>query len=200
MDKHVISKLKSFSNELSKLKGDLEREDYKWVQELKQLQLEEREINRRMEENKRKAMNEKDPAQKALLLQLIEDDGKKLKANMRKQQELSNKFNFDPNKRIDDLIKSIKEAIENNRGGNSRGGGGTSNRNRNNNEDDEDDNNDDYTNNSGNGSGLGSRRKEDKNQTQPSQQQLIIFGGIALLIIFYLYSQKQEKEPNYYDF
>src|SRR6185369_17799990 len=41
MDKHVISKLSSFQKDLTKLKGDLEREDYKWVQELKQLQLEE---------------------------------------------------------------------------------------------------------------------------------------------------------------
>jgi hypothetical protein len=29
MDKHVTSKLNSFANDLTKLKGDLEREDYK---------------------------------------------------------------------------------------------------------------------------------------------------------------------------
>ncbi|CAJ0648569.1 6288_t:CDS:2, partial [Entrophospora sp. SA101] len=81
-------------------------------------------------------------AQKALLLQLIEDDGKKLKANVKKQQELSNKFNFDPNKRIDDLIESIKQAIENNRGSGSGGSGSGRNRNKKNDNDgdDEDDN------------------------------------------------------------
>jgi len=129
MDKHVISKLKSFTNDLTKLKSDLEREDYKWVQELKQLKLEEAEIRKKIEENKRKAMNEKDPTQKALLLQLIEDDGKKLKANMKKRQELSNKFNFDPNKRIDDLIESIKQAIKNSGNKNKPSGSGGRNKN-----------------------------------------------------------------------
>ncbi|CAJ0831416.1 15994_t:CDS:2, partial [Entrophospora sp. SA101] len=70
------------------------------------------------------------------------DDGKKLKANVKKQQELSNKFNFDPNKRIDDLIESIKQAIENNRGSGSGGSGSGRNRNKKNDNDgdDEDDN------------------------------------------------------------
>src|SRR5437763_8008885 len=99
-------------------------------------------------------MNEKDPAQKAFLLQLIEDDGKKLKANMKKQQELSNKFNFDPNKRIDDLINSIKEAIENSGGDGSGGGSGRNGRNRN--KKDDDDDNDDYDNNNGDNPGDGS--------------------------------------------
>ncbi|CAG8754123.1 11460_t:CDS:2 [Gigaspora margarita] len=150
MNKHVISKLNSFCGDLEKLKSDLEREDYKWIQELKQLQLEEKEINRRIEENKRKAMNEKDPAQKALLLQMIDEDGKKLKANLKKQQELSKKFNFDPNKRIDDLIKAIKDAIEGNSGGGGSGSGGSGrNRNRGNNDDESDDNNDDPDNSGG---------------------------------------------------
>jgi hypothetical protein len=46
---------------------------------------------------------------------MIEDDGKKLKGNLNKQQELSKKFNFDPGRRVDDLVKSMKEAIEGNR-------------------------------------------------------------------------------------
>src|SRR6185369_14463768 len=114
-----------------------------------------------MEENKRKAMNEKDPAQKALLLQLIEDDGKKLKANMKKQQELSNKFNFDPNKRIDDLIESIKEAIENSGGDGSGGSGGSGrNRNKNDNDDDNDNNGGGGSSNTGDVSGFGSGEKK----------------------------------------
>lgn len=198
MNKHVISKLNSFYGDLEKLKNDLEREDYKWVQELKQLQLEEKDINRRIEENKRKAMNEKDPAQKALLLQMIEEDGKKLKANLKKQQELSKKFNFDPNKRIDDLIKAIKDAIAGNSGGSGGGSGGSGrNRNRGNNDDENDDDNDNPDNLGG---GSGSDSTGEKKETSQNQQQLIILGGIVLLVIFYFYSQKKEPEPNYYDF
>ena len=158
-----------------------------------------------MEENKRKAMNEKDPAQKALLLQLIEEDGKKLKSNIKKQQELSNKFNFDPNKRIDDLIDSIKQAIKNSdRGG--PGGGGRSGRNKNNNnnnnDDSEDDDEDSYNGPGGTGGGSNPNSDEpkDKNQNQPTQQQLLISAGLALLIIFFFMNQKSEKTPNYYDF
>jgi len=98
-----------------------------------------------MEENKKKAMNEKDPAQKALLLQLIEDDGKRLKTNMKRQQELSNKFNFDPNKKIDDLIESIKQAIKNSGNKNKPSGSSGNNKNPtdpNVSDDDEDPNND----------------------------------------------------------
>src|SRR5215210_7706208 len=152
-----------------------------------------------MEENKRKAMNEKDPAQKALLLQLIEDDGKKLKANMKKQQELSNKFNFDPNKRIDDLVESIKEAIKN--GGRDGSGGGGSGRNKNKNDNDDDNDNNGGSGSSSTGDGSGSGGEKDKNQDLPqNNQQLIIIVGLAALVIFYLMNQKQEKEPNYYDF
>src|SRR5437660_1780002 len=133
-----------------------------------------------MEENKRKAMNEKDPAQKALLLQLIEDDGKKLKANIKKQQELSKKFNYDPSKRIDDLINSIKEAIKNSGGDGSGGGGDTGNRNKNKNDND-DDNNNYPSGNTGSGSNPTPNEPKDKNQNQPTQQQLLIFGSIACL-------------------
>ena len=199
MDKHVISKLNSFEKDLKKLKEDLEREDYKWVQELKQLKLEESEIRKRMEENKKKAMNEKDPAQKALLLQLIEDDGKRLKTNMKRQQELSNKFNFDPNKKIDDLIESIKQAIKNSGNKNKPSGSSGNNKNPtdpNVSDDDEDPNNDNDPDNDDN------KGNKNKDQTDwfKDNKNLIIFGGIACLVIFYLYSQKLEKEPNYYDF
>ncbi|CAG8664262.1 8842_t:CDS:2, partial [Ambispora gerdemannii] len=114
--------------------------------------LEQKQIENRMKENKRKAQSEKDPDEKALLLLAIEEDGKKLKKNLEKQKAIpASNLKFEPGKYVSDLIKGMKEAIE--KGG--KDGSGSS---------------------GGNGSGSGSGRKEDKNQNQPSQQQLIIFG------------------------
>ena len=63
------------------------------------------------------------------------------------------------------------------------------------NHDHDDDNSDDSSNNGGD------RNKKDKNSNfLQNNQQLLIIVGLATLVIFYLYSQKQEKEPNYYDF
>jgi hypothetical protein len=66
-----------------------------------------------MEQNKRKAMDQNiSPSEKITLLQAIEEDGKILKKNYEKQKELSNKFNFDPSKKVNDLIEKMKKAVE----------------------------------------------------------------------------------------
>jgi len=155
-----------------------------------------------MKENKRKAQSEKDPDKKALLLQMIEDDGKLLEDNLKKQKAIpASNLNFDPDKYVSDLIEGMKEAIEKGGRGGSGGGGGDG-RNRNKKEEDEEDEDDDGNGAGSSGSGSGSGRKEDKKENPlQNQQQLIIFGGITLLVIFYLYSQKEDKkEFNYYNF
>src|SRR5688572_24740409 len=99
MDKHVISKLKNFSGDLTKLKNDLEKEDYKWVEELNQLNLEIGKLETEIQKQRQEALDEKDPVRRAKILQLIEDNGKLLEGKYRKKQELSKKFNFDPSKK-----------------------------------------------------------------------------------------------------
>src|SRR4051812_22535403 len=111
MDKHVSSKMDVCRNELTKLKGDLQRESYKWVEELRQLNLEIGNLEQQMITRRQEAMNEEDPVRRAKILQLIEEDGKVLKEKYQKKQELSNKFNFDPSKKVNDLIEKMKKAI-----------------------------------------------------------------------------------------
>jgi len=66
-----------------------------------------------MQENKKKAMDKNiDPAEKALLLQLIEEDGTKLKSNLEKQKSLDQKFSYDPSQHVADLLSKMKEVIE----------------------------------------------------------------------------------------
>ncbi|CAG8800839.1 23628_t:CDS:2 [Gigaspora margarita] len=171
------SKLRPLRSRIEKLKKDLGSQQYKHIEELKALKLEQRQIEARMKENKQKAASEKDPAKKALLLQLIEEDGEKLKENLEKQKKIPTvNLRFEPDKYVSDLIKSMKEAIKNS-GGDDNSGGSGSGRNKNK-KDDDDDGGDNGSGNSGggSGSGSGSGRKEDNKQTpQPSQQQLIIF-------------------------
>ena len=192
---YVESKAKLCREEIKKIKLELKSSSYRWVQEIKQLKLEETQIRQKMKENERKAQSEKDPTQKALLLQMIEDDGKKLKKNLEKQKELSKKFNFDPGKRVDDLIKSMKEAIEGNRANNSG-----SNFSRRNKKDEEDDDQNNNGGNNSNNSTTNPNSSENKGSDWfQNNQSLIIFGAIAILLFFYFYTH-QEEEPNYYDF
>ena len=201
-DTFLESKLRPLRSELNRLKGNINNQQYKYYEEIKLLKLEQKQIENRMKENKRKAQSEKDPDKKALLLQMIEDDGKLLEDNLKKQKAIpASNLKFDPDKYVSDLIESMKEAIE--KGGRGGSGGGSSGgRNRNKKEEDEEDEDDDGNGAGGSGSGSDSGKKEDKKENPlQNQQQLIIFGGIALLVIFYLYSQKEDKkEFNYYDF
>ncbi|CAJ0851750.1 817_t:CDS:10 [Entrophospora sp. SA101] len=134
------------------------------------------------------------------------DDGKKLKANVKKQQELSNKFNFDPNKRIDDLIESIKQAIENNRGSGSGGSGSGRNRNKKNDNDGDDEDDNGSNNTGGDGSDPDSRKNDKKENPLQGNQRLIIFGSVALglllialttllIVSIYYLTKKEHPEP-----
>jgi hypothetical protein len=184
---------------IEKLKKDLANHQYKHIEELKALKLEQRKIEARMKENKQKATNEKDPAKKALLLQLIEDDGGKLKENLEKQKAIPTyNLRFEPDKYVNDLIESMKNGISGNDGrGSGSGGSGRNRKTKNqNNGNDEDDNNTDPEDNS-----HPEPPEPEKNETnKKNQQQLILIASITLLIFLYFYSQPSKKEPNYYDF
>jgi len=89
-----------------------EKENYQWVQEIKSLRAEQKNIEKKLRENKQKALNKDiNPAEKALLIQLIEDDGKILKTNLEKQKDIDKKFNFEPDKYVDDLINAMKNTV-----------------------------------------------------------------------------------------
>ena len=204
MDKHVTSKLNSFQKDLEKLKSDLEREGYKWVEELNQLNLEIGKLEAEIRRQRKEVLDEKDPVRRARILQLIEENGKALEGKYRKKQELSNKFNFNPSKKINDLIESIKRSIERKNKRNSGGNGGRNSRtNKNANssdgesfdsDGDSNSDNDIDTNNGNNGS------KNDKNTNfLQKNQQLIIVAGLALLVIFYLISEKDNNKDSQTD-
>ena len=195
------SKLRPLRSEVSRLKENINNQQYKHYEEIKLLKLEQKQIENRMRENKRKAENEKDPDKKALLLIAIEEDSKLLKKNLEKQKAIpTSNLRFEPDKYVSDLINSMKEAIKNSGGGGPGDGSGSG---RNKNKNDNDDSDDDINcpgSNTGGGSNPTSNEPKGKESNQPTQQQLIIFGSIACLVIFYLYSQKSKPEPNYYDF
>ncbi|MCE8163125.1 MAG: hypothetical protein I3274_02805 [Candidatus Moeniiplasma glomeromycotorum] len=196
--KTVESKIKVVCQDLQNIKSTLQKEDYKWVQELKDLELEINQITQRMEENKRKAMNETDSIKKAALIAQIDEDGLLLQQKYQKKKELSNKFNFDPKKKVDDLIKAMKKAIErNNKKPRGSGGGGGSGRNRNpNNSESESSDSDDE---SSDDDDSNHHRKKD----QPSlfqNQQLILIAGVAVLILFFLWPAQKEVNKPTYDF
>src|ERR1044071_91650 len=122
MSPHLERCIEGCKREVEKIKNSLEKETYKWVQEIKQLNLEIKQIETRMKENKKKAMNEKDPAKRALYLQMIEEDGELLKQKYSEKQNLENKFNFDPTAKVRDMVEAMRQAIERS----SRGGSGSS--------------------------------------------------------------------------
>ncbi|CAI2192012.1 13375_t:CDS:2, partial [Funneliformis geosporum] len=96
--------------------------------DIKQLNLEIKQIEAKMKENKRKAMSEKDPAKRAILLQMIEADGELLKQKYKERQTMENKFNFDPVKKVQDMVDAIRQAIERSNQGDGGNGGGSPNR------------------------------------------------------------------------
>jgi len=193
-NKGVISKLNICQESLIKLKSDLQRENYKWVQELNQLKFEERQITQRMESNKRKAMSKDiSPSEKVAILQAIEEDGRILKKNYEKQKEISNKFNFDPNKKVNDLIEKMKRVIEKRNRSNSGSGGDKGNQT----DSGDSDSDDEITENRGENSRTTPLNQE-VNDNQPTnwwqenQELLLITSG--LLLIAYLYYQNEKAE------
>ena len=199
--KTVESKMKVIQQGLQNTKSALQKEDYKWVQELKELELEINQINKQMEENKRKAMKETDPMKKAALIAQIEEDGLLLQQKYQKKKEISDKFKWDPKKKVDDLIEAMKKAINKTRKKKDpSGSGGGSHRNPNPSDTDSSDSEDDYNSDNDNNNTSGGSKKDKNSNFFQNNQQLLIILGLATLVIFYLLNQKQEKEPNYYDF
>ncbi|CAI2190747.1 2325_t:CDS:1, partial [Funneliformis geosporum] len=156
-------------------------------------------IKAKMEENKRKAMNEKDPRKRAALLLEIEEDGKLLQQKYREHQEHSNKFRFNPEEYVSGLVEGMKKAIErNNPDGGGNGGGSPNRPNRPN----DPDNNDPF-------GGLGGDGNTDPDPNRlprprkPSQaennQQLIIFAVVAAVFIFILMNQKEKPQQRDYE-
>ena len=177
------NKIDLLQSEIRRLKGQINQERYKCYEDLRILRLEQKKIEDRMRENKREAQSEKDPAKKALLLQIIENDGEKLKENLEKQKEIpTSNLKFEPDKYVADLIESMKKSA----------GNKTDENNGSNNPDDSDP--DDNI----------STSKESNNRGEPSwsqdNQHLIIISVVFLLMVFYLYTQSEQEEPNYYDF
>jgi hypothetical protein len=198
MDKHVASKLEVCRQGLEKLKGDLERESYKWVQEIKQLKLEQKQIQKRMEENKKKAADKNlDPAERALLMQLMEDDGKKLKSNLEKQKSIGKKFNFDPDKYVEDLLEKMKKAVEKS---NKNKEDHNFSRPHNNSDSESSDSDNDESSDEEENLGSNSTPSRKKDKAEPGKyfaenKQLIIIGGLVLLATLYLYFQKDDEAP-----
>lgn len=194
MNKYIQGVIDETKRDVERVKGSIEKENYRWVEEIRLLKLEEAEVQRRIKENKQKAENEKDPAKRALLLQLIEDDGKKLKEIIEKKAKLENRHNFDADKYVSRIIEAVKNAIENKhkeRTGDGRNRNPRTPRTGNDSEDDNSDNvNSGYNNpNSPNKSNFSTSSSNDNNQ-----QQLLIFAAIALVIIFLLLNKKEKQE------
>src|SRR5688572_25179314 len=109
MSTHIESKLAECRREIETLKNQLGGEKYQHIEELRLLVLEQKKIEARMAENKRKAEREKDPSKKAALLLLIEEDGKRLEENFKKQKAIpTSKINFDPKKHVDRIMEGIR--------------------------------------------------------------------------------------------
>jgi len=170
------NRIRSLKKEVTSFKDRISQEKYKYYEELRLLKLEQKKVEDRIKENKAKSEKETDPAQKALLLQMIEDDGKKLKENLEKQKAIpTSDLTFNPDKYVSNLIKGIEK-----------------NKNNNSANPDSSDDDSDTDNNSENGNNNTSQNFFQTNQP-------LIFGAIAILLIYYFYTY-QEEEPNYYDF
>lgn len=200
-NKHVERIVNEVKKELDKAKASLGKETYKWVEEIKQLDLEIGKIEAEVAKLRKEALDEKDPIRRAKIIEQIEDQGKVLQGKYQKKQELSNKFNFDPGKKVKNLIDAIKRALDK-KDKKGSGNGGISRTPRNpNNSDSEDNSNDDENFNESDtdddddrsSNTTKKKRKVRKNFFQDNKQ-LIIIAGLALLVIIYLYSQNGEEE------
>jgi len=181
---HLKSILDDARSEIEKLKRDIERTTYDVARKLKRLKLEEKSLQKSIEENMKRAQNEKDPEKKRRFLILVDDDKKKLASNLEEQKKIRIGDNLNIDGYIRDFIEKIEQKLNPNRNPrtptpNPTGPG------------------------SGSGSGTG-RNPTPLNPFQPNPNQnqkdwfqtnkhLIIFAGIAILVIFYFYSQKDEE-------
>src|SRR5437773_961176 len=68
MSPYVENKMNDCRRQLENLKSQISGEKYQYVEKLRILKLEQKKIEARMQENKRKAMNQKDPIALIILL------------------------------------------------------------------------------------------------------------------------------------
>ncbi|RHZ35673.1 hypothetical protein [endosymbiont GvMRE of Glomus versiforme] len=195
MDKHILSKIEVCKKDLAKLKDNLERETYRWVQEIQQLKLDQNKIEGGIKENQKKLANTNDLAEKALLSQLIEDDSKKLKANMEKQKEIDKKFRFDPDKYVSDFIERMKRNVR--KKNSSSNPSGTNRKDENDNSDSDDESSNDEENNPDNWGNKKDPEKDEQPNFLQENKNLIIIATVTCLALFYFYSQKPEETNNY---
>ena len=196
MNHHVDDKLKECQRDISRLKSQIENTKYEWVEELKRVQLEIKEIEKRMEEKKQQAMNEKDPTIKQKLLAEIETDGELLRSKYEERNQYTDKFKYvNISKHVSDLVEKLKRAVEGKtdrpRGGGSGGNGSGGNRG--------------SGGSSGNpfgdgngGSGNGNqdsnkppRQRKEKDQKDNSQMILI---ALAVIVILFLMTNQQKSQ------
>ncbi|CAG8584316.1 9109_t:CDS:2 [Paraglomus brasilianum] len=85
---HLKSILDDARSEIEKLKRDIERTTYDVARKLKRLKLEEKSLQKSIEENMKRAQNEKDPEKKRRFLILVDDDKKKLANNLEEQKKI----------------------------------------------------------------------------------------------------------------
>ena len=188
---HLKSILDDARNDVERLKRDLERTSYDSAKKLKRLRMEETNLKKSIEENMRRAQNEKDPEKKRKFLILVDDDKKKLANNLEEQKKISVGNNVNVDSYIQEFLEKLEKRLNPNRNPRTPNPNPTG---------------------SNNGSSPGTGRRanpldpfQTNSNSNPNQnffqenKQLILIAGLALLVIFYLYSQK-EKEPNYYDF
>src|SRR5438105_333079 len=123
MSPYVENKMQDCRRDLDNLRSQLGQEKYQYIKKLRELKLEEDKLRRQIDENRRKASREKDPAKKRALLLLIEEDGRKLEENLRKQQAIPKSgIDFNPSQHVSDLIDGIRRALQGNSNGGGRGG------------------------------------------------------------------------------
>src|SRR6266511_1424361 len=126
MNPYVENKMNDCRRQLENLKSQISGEKYQYVEKLRILKLEQKKIEARMQENKRKAMNEKDTTKRARFLQLIEENSKLLEENLRQQQAIpKSEINFDPAKIVSEMVEVMLRSIQGkNKDGSGGGGGG----------------------------------------------------------------------------
>ncbi|CAG8657837.1 9272_t:CDS:2, partial [Ambispora gerdemannii] len=129
----------------------------------------------------RKAMKETDPSKKAALIQAIEEDGLLLQQKYQKKKELSDKFNFDPKRKVDDLIEAMKKAIERGEKRKPDGSGGGGHKEPNISDNDSSDSDNESSDDDDNGNSKKKREKDPKNDFFQDNKQLIIISSNPII-------------------
>ncbi|CAH1767622.1 12765_t:CDS:2, partial [Entrophospora sp. SA101] len=204
MSPYIENKMQDGRRMLENLKSQLGMEKYQHIEELRILKLEQKKIEARMQENKRKAMNEKDPTKRAKFLQLIDEDSKKLEENLRKQNAIpTSPIKFNASKYVSEMIEGMKKAIErNNKGGSGSGGGeGDPDKPRKPKKpDDSSDDDDDKKGDGNNNDDDNKRPPRKKKQSEQNNQQMLLIAIAVIVVLFLLMNQKDPDRPRYRDY